>query len=128
MLPDKSSLCTPNFLSRLISLGIYNFTSKVNGIKYLLKKSNTLEDVAHIRTMVNKDYSHDPSASSNNSVDNSEISEIKNSQIQIEKLNFEQFLKALAITSMFFNYKDIVTDLDRLLYLCYIFITNSDLV
>ena len=56
----------------------------------------------------------------NNSVDNSEISEIKNSQIQIEKLNFEQFLKALAITSMFFNYKDIVTDLDRLLYLCYI--------
>ena len=70
LLPDKSSLCTPNFLSRLISLGIYNFTSKVNGIKYLLKKSNTLEDVAHIRTMVNKDYSHDPSASSNNSVDN----------------------------------------------------------
>ncbi len=67
LLPDKSSLCTPNFLSHLISLGIYNFTSKVNGIKYLLKKSNTLEDVAHIRTMVNKDYSHDPSDSSNNS-------------------------------------------------------------
>ena len=78
LLPDKSSLCTPNFLSRLISLGIYNFTSKVNGIKYLLKKSNTLEDVAHIRTMVNKDYSHDPSASSNNSVDNRNVSKETN--------------------------------------------------
>ena len=78
LLPDKSSLCTPNFLSHLISLGIYNFTSKVNGIKYLLKKSNTLEDVAHIRTMVNKDYSHDPSASSNNSVDNRNVSKETN--------------------------------------------------
>ena len=54
-----------------------------------------------------------------NSVDNSEVSEAKNTQIQIEKLNFDQFLKALAITAMLFNYKNIVTDLDRLLYLCY---------
>ena len=51
LLPDKSSLCTPNFLSHLISLGIYNFTSKLSGIKYLLKKSNTLQDVEHIRNM-----------------------------------------------------------------------------
>ena len=48
LLPDKSSLCTPNFLSHLISLGIYNFTSKLSGIKYLLKKSNTLQDVEKI--------------------------------------------------------------------------------
>ncbi len=50
-LPEGSALCTPNFLGHLISLGIYNFTTNLNGIKYLLKKSNTLQDVEHIRKM-----------------------------------------------------------------------------
>ena len=56
----------------------------------------------------------------NNSEENSMNSEIQNSKIQIERLDFSQFLDSLAITAMFFNYKNIVTDLDRLLYLCYI--------
>lgn len=53
LLPEGSKLCTPNFLSHLIDLGIYNFTTDLNGIKYLLKKSNTLQDVEHIKKMVN---------------------------------------------------------------------------
>jgi hypothetical protein len=53
LLPEGSKLCTPNFLSHLIDLGIYNFTTDLNGIKYLLKKSNTLKDVEHIKNMVN---------------------------------------------------------------------------
>ena len=58
---------------------------------------------------------------SNNTNNNNDSmnNEMKNSQIQIEKLNFVQFLDAIAITAIFFNYKNIVTDLDRLLYLCY---------
>ena len=60
------------------------------------------------------------SSNINNNNNNSMNSELKNTQIQVEKLNFNLFLEALAITAMFFNYKDIVTDLDRLLYLCYI--------
>ena len=51
LLPEGSKLCTPNFLSRLISFGIYNFTTNLNGVKYLLKKSNTLKDVEHIQKM-----------------------------------------------------------------------------
>ena len=54
LLPAGSKLCTPNFLSHLIDLGIYNFTTDLNGVKYLLKKSNTLKDVEHIKNMVNK--------------------------------------------------------------------------
>ena len=46
-------------------------------------------------------------------------SENKNNQIQIERLNFNLFLTALGITAMLFNYKDIVSDLDRLLYICF---------
>ena len=53
LLPEGSKLCTPNFLSHLIDLGIYNFTTDLNGVKYLLKKSNTLQDVEHIKNMVN---------------------------------------------------------------------------
>lgn len=51
VLPEGSSLCTPHFLAQLISMGIYNFTTNMNGIKYLLKKPNTLQDVEHIQKM-----------------------------------------------------------------------------
>ena len=47
-LPEGSSLCTTNFLSHMISLGIYNFTTNLNGVKYLVRKPNGLEDVQHI--------------------------------------------------------------------------------
>ncbi len=51
LLPEGSNLCTSNFLSHLIKLGIYNFTTNLNGIKYLLKKPNTIKDVEHIVKM-----------------------------------------------------------------------------
>lgn len=41
----KSSLCTSGFFSALVSVGIYNFTTNIEGVKYLAKHSNTLEDV-----------------------------------------------------------------------------------
>ena len=45
--------------------------------------------------------------------------EYKNTQIQVERLDYNKFLEALAITAMIFNYKNIVNDIDRLIYLCY---------
>ena len=50
-IPEGSSLCTPNFLAKLVTLGIYNFTTNMDGVKYLLKNSNTFNDVAHIQQM-----------------------------------------------------------------------------
>ena len=50
-IPEGSSLCTPNFLAKLVTLGIYNFTTNIDGVRYLLKKSNTYNDVAHIQQM-----------------------------------------------------------------------------
>ena len=47
-LPDGSSLCTSSFLAHLIQIGIYNFTTNIEGIKYLIKKPNTIKDVEHI--------------------------------------------------------------------------------
>ena len=62
LLPEGSQLCTPNFLSQLISIGVYNFTTNLNGIKYLLKKPNTLQDVEHIRKMANIQDSNESGA------------------------------------------------------------------
>jgi len=62
LLPEGSNLCTSNFLAHLIAIGIYNFTTNLNGIKFLLKKANTLKDVEHIRGMANIQNSTDTGA------------------------------------------------------------------
>lgn len=48
-LPNGSEVCTSNFISNLVSNGIYNFTTNIDGIKYLLKKPNSFKDVAHLQ-------------------------------------------------------------------------------
>ena len=67
LLPEGSNLCTPNFLSHLIDFGIYNFTTNLNGIRYLLNTPNTLQDVEKIRQM---NVSRRSVPSSNNVDDN----------------------------------------------------------
>ncbi len=62
LLPDGSDLCQPNFLSHIISLKIYNFTTNINGVKYLLKKTNTLKDVEHIVKMASISASQETGA------------------------------------------------------------------
>lgn len=41
-------LCTYNYLSILVNLGIYNFTNNINAIKRLLERPNTYEDVSKV--------------------------------------------------------------------------------
>lgn len=48
-IPENSQLCTANFLSKIITYGLYNFTTNIDGIKYLLQKSNTYKDVEYIQ-------------------------------------------------------------------------------
>lgn len=50
-LPEGSELCTSSFLGSLVSLGIYNFTTNIDGVKYLLNKPNTYKEVAHIEQL-----------------------------------------------------------------------------
>ena len=45
--------------------------------------------------------------------------EYKNTQVKAELLDYNKFLEALAITAMIYNYKDIINDIDRLIYLCF---------
>lgn len=48
LLPDTPECLAPRFLSKLISMGIYNFTTNLDGINYLLTNPNTYRDVAHL--------------------------------------------------------------------------------
>jgi len=49
ILPLSDPECnTPQFLSKLISMGVYNFTSNIEGINYLLQNPNSYRDVAHL--------------------------------------------------------------------------------
>lgn len=48
LLPDTPECLAPGFLSRLISMGIYNFTTNLEGVNYLLTNPNTYRDVAHL--------------------------------------------------------------------------------
>ncbi len=46
VLDDSPSSMTPDYLSKLISMGIYNFTKNVEGIMYLYNHPNSYRDVA----------------------------------------------------------------------------------
>lgn len=52
ILPDE--VCSSsNYLSNIISMGIYNFTNNINAIKQLLERPNTYKDVAKIQQLSN---------------------------------------------------------------------------
>lgn len=52
LLLDDSTVCnSTSFLSKLISMGIYNFTKNVEGIMYLYNNPNSYRDVAHIHQL-----------------------------------------------------------------------------
>ena len=48
LLPDTPECLAPAFLSKIISMGIYNFTTNLDGVTYLLNNPNTYRDVAHL--------------------------------------------------------------------------------
>ncbi len=51
LLDDSQESTTPAYLSKLISMGIYNFTKNVDNIKYLVDNPNTYKDVAHYHNL-----------------------------------------------------------------------------
>lgn len=48
LIPPDSIMANNFFLSKLISMGYYNFTTNAEGIQYLLNTPNTYKDVAHL--------------------------------------------------------------------------------
>ncbi len=61
LLDDSEESSSQSYLSRLISMGIYNFTRNTEGIKYLLENPNSYRDVAHLQSLNSggNDYTDD---------------------------------------------------------------------
>lgn len=51
LIPPSSTVANNYFLSKLISMGYYNFTTNAEGIMYLLNTPNTYKDVAHLHQL-----------------------------------------------------------------------------
>ncbi len=51
LLPNNETSTSSSYLSKIISMGIYNFTTNLDGIKYFLEHPNTYKDVAHIQQL-----------------------------------------------------------------------------
>ena len=51
LLPNNEASTSSSYLSKIISMGIYNFTTTVDGVKYFLDHPNTYKDVAHIQQL-----------------------------------------------------------------------------
>ena len=48
LIPSSSAAANNYFLSKLISMGYYNFTTNGDGVKYLLTNPNSYKDVAYL--------------------------------------------------------------------------------
>lgn len=53
-IPEETQLCTASFLAQLVDFGLYNFTTNLEGIKYLLSNSNELSDVSQFKDLALK--------------------------------------------------------------------------
>ncbi len=51
LLPNDEVTSSSSFLTKIISMGIYNFTTNADGINYLLENPNSYKDVAHIQQL-----------------------------------------------------------------------------
>ena len=65
VLDDSGESSSSAYLSKLISMGIYNFTRNIDGINYLLQNPNSYRDVAHIHNM-NLEGSYDDEGTGSN--------------------------------------------------------------
>ncbi len=51
LLPNTEASTSSSYLSKIISMGIYNFTTTIDGVKYFLEHPNSYKDVAHIQQL-----------------------------------------------------------------------------
>ena len=113
LLPEGSRLCTPNFLGYLISFGIYNFTTNIKGVAYLLNKPNSFKEVEHIAKMsstykkVDKPVREEKVSVETTPVQNSETSvsneNVKRRPVIIGIRNVSESAGATTLTYMMFK-------------------------
>lgn len=116
---DKDKV-NPKFLSRLVSIGIYNFTSTIDGIMYLYNNPNSYSDVVQYQdpTIVKSDTPKEETKNQEESSDSISYSQLNNEKTSFNKQviigikNVTDHAGATTLTYMLknelSNYKDVV--------------------
>ena len=81
LLPDDAECLAPGFLSKLISMGIYNFTTNMDGVAYLLNNPNTYRDVAHLHQIDNPTPVIKTVVSNSNNTSNNTVSDVESKMV-----------------------------------------------
>lgn len=105
-IPENSSLCTANFLSQLVDIGIYNFTSNFEGIRYLTKHTNSYQEVEHIHKLVT--HSKGVTSTIVKQRDEDELTEIK-SEIGNKIIGFRNVTSHAGSTTLIYMLKKELT-------------------
>ena len=105
LLLDDDPYCTsPQFLSQIISLGIYNFTRNKEGLEYLYEHPNIYRDVAHLHNVSGANPQNNMGSSySNNNYSNNSISMNFGSKRIIGIKNVTSHAGATTFTYMFYK-------------------------
>lgn len=77
LLDDSEQTANPEFLSQLISVGIYNFTKNIEGVMYLYDNPNVYRDVAQYH-LLNNTPSVEPTIVSTQEINSIRILGVKN--------------------------------------------------
>ena len=116
---DKDKV-NPEFLSHLVSVGIYNFTSTIEGVMYLYNNPNSYSDVVQYQdpTVVKKDITEKENKNQEESSDSISYSQLNNEKTSFNKQviigikNITDHAGATTLTYMLknelSNYKDVV--------------------
>ena len=113
LLDDTPETNNPQFISKLISLGIYNFTRNVDGINYLMVHPHTLKDVVNIHNIQELDekmvQAQIPNQQQNNFIPTSIVGNIsvapQNSGGKLKIIGFKNVTNHAGATSLIYMIK-----------------------
>lgn len=116
LLDDSPESSSNEYLSKLISMGIYNFTKNNEGIMYLYNNPNSYRDVAHIHQLDNNSNDQ-PDSNPHTIVVNNVVTE----QHQVKIIGFKNVTEDAGSTSLVYmlkkqlehNYKVVGVEVDR---------------
>lgn len=101
LLDDSPEFSSNQYLSQLISMGIYNFTQTIDGIMYLIDNPNSYRDVAHIHQLGNVNNIQMPNA--NNMAPSSVASPVNNVVVNTVYETVEHVTRIIGIKNVTLN-------------------------
>lgn len=132
LLDDSPESSSNEYLSKLISMGIYNFTKNTEGIMYLYNNPNSYRDVAHIHQL---DNITTPESNGSSDSDNQKIivNNVVVEQHQCRIIGFKNVTEDAGSTSLVYmlkkqleqNYKVVGVEVDRRDFM---FFNDKDLI